>query len=503
MTLRTEQLRLDAAFSDGLQAFLNGILTADWGRRVPSLVFIRDFEGLPTHAPFDIDALCAQEDWPELVDLMKTLATQHGLFLAENRSESSLHILVLDIGNDTSDRRHCYFEIQKNLKIPASQFTVQPGSNLVAVAPSDVPRAKDKRFPVPESSWQILFILFQALRKANSGKYLDRVSAFTAADRAASVSLASERYGFALDQLTDWLSAPVRSQAAKAASSPTVSGWRQRLAPFCVDYLFFLPLLRLDFFTLHGPDGVGKSTTCAEIAQLFENLPVGLYQFHHSEGWKEGRRREPDGERAPRRKPTTGQPDNASMLRRISRGVYRWLPESLKALWLWNSHFVNYNRKFTRFLYDNRNTGDILFADRYIYDVRVKYIVETPQPSWLVRAYYRLHCALVPKPRFGFVLVDTPEAIVSRKDELSEAQVTQFIDWIGRILRQRRMAHIVIPVNGRPPRAIACEIATNLLTRRGGDLIADMRAYVSRLESAETNTSSPPVSEIAKLREAV
>ncbi len=472
---------LDAPFSPALRGMFERLAGADWAARVPSALFIRDFENLPASAPFDIDVVCDRDEWDDLRALLQECA--EGLIVSEDAALQALYVLVIDLEGPADTRRHAFFEVRDKLRAPARQFAVAPASD-IELASDDVPRDDGAGLPRPETAWHAAFTLLQALRKADVDKYISRLNAFDAATRGAARNILTSTLGFPGEALDRWIVSPTARPRRTAVADPDISR-REKLRRFFADRLFFLPLLSLDFFTIHGPDGAGKSTTCDEIGKLIEGLPFGLHQFHHSEGWKEGRRRDPKtGERATP-KAVIPVADEPSVLRRTARTIYRLLPEGVREFWLWNSHFLNYNRKFTRFLLDNRNNGHIMFADRYVYDVRIKYIVETPKPSRLVRGYYRLHSALVPKPRFGFVLVDDPAKIVARKAELTEPQVALFIDWIMRVLHERRMPHSVVPIDGRPPRAVATQIARELLERQGPDLIRHMRTFVSDLEAAD------------------
>lgn len=485
MTRGTDQLQLGASFSPSLKTFLGKLIGTDWSAKCPDCLFIRDFEDLPETAPFDIDLLCGREDWPTLTAIVRDAAAECGLLVSVYSSELALYLLVLDVDGPVDQRRHAFFEVRHTLDLGAFQFALRPSGNIVLRTP-DIARKGGPGLPVPKSDWHCALLYLQALRKPDTAKYLRRISIFGSNDRDAARGLLASRLGFEESQLEAWLATP--APIARRQPQPTPAfppDRRTRLRAFCASYLFFFPLLKLDFYTLHGPDGVGKSTTCDTIEKLFEGLPVGLHKFHHSEGWKEGSRRSTANSAQAQSASSATPSARPSALLRLARIVYRGLPEPLRQFWLWNSHFVNYNRKFSRFVLDNRNVGNILFADRYLYDVRVKYIVETERPSWLTRGYYRLHSALVPKPCFGFVLVDEPAAIVARKDELTEVQISRFIEWIVRILKKRGMVHIVIPVAGRTPDEIAREITRKLIELQGPGLILHMRAFVSRLEAAD------------------
>ena len=489
MTSRTNQLKLDAPFSLGLKNFLIDLGSVDWSSIAPSCLFFRDFEYLPYSAPFDVDLLCKAEEWCNFSKLVNKYAKKHDLRVATRSSENSLHVLFIDIDGSPDTRRHLFFEVRSTLRIPANQFAVAP-SRTIEVEPDIVPRTRYNGLPVPVPAWQCAFLSLQALRKPNPLKYIARIKMFDKKEQLDATDALASRFGFKRDEiehLSDLPHATVKPLIRGRTDSQTIP---ERLRHFCVKYLFFLQPLHLEFFTIHGPDGVGKSTSCEKLAELFDGLPIGLYQFHHSAGWKESRRRTKASDEHSQSKTSEQPRETTSRLRRLVRNVYRIMPLVVQEFWLWNSHFTNYNRKFTQFLFDHRNAGKILFADRYVYDVRVKYIVETPHPKWTVRAYYWIHCVLVPKPRFGFVLVDAPAAIASRKAELTEHQISQFIDWITRILLRRRVSHIAIPVAGRTPRAIAREIMQHLLELKGPELIAYMRAYVSQTEDLECHSQN-------------
>ncbi|WP_300302004.1 hypothetical protein [Ferrovibrio sp.] len=482
-------LFIEAAFSPRIQALLLELAASDWTAISPSCLFFRDFEGLPKQAPFDLDLLCDAAEWDSLLRHVHKLSEQDGLLCFHRKADSSVYILLLDLAGPPDARRHCFIEIRPDLAIPAKQFAVQPAAQ-VSILPATVPRASAAGLPVPVPSWHCAFLMLQALRKARPDRYIAALDAFALATREAALHILAD-LGFEPDAVRRWLADP--KPLPRRTSSPAPA-WRDRIAMLCVKYLFFLPILSYEFFSLHGPDGVGKTTTCREMEALFTGLPIGLYMFHHSEGWKHGRRRPREtAAAAPRQvaaplaaagsaeSSQTGQA--AGPLHRVLRAIYRLLPEGLQDLWVWNSHFINYNRNFSRFLYRYRGKGEILFSDRYLYDVRIKYIVETPKPKWLVRAYYKLHCGLIPPPSYAYILTDDPAAIASRKNELTASQIEKFIGAIRIALQQHGVAAEEIAIAGRSPQAVAIDIATRLFRRMDARVIEYTKAYMTHLES--------------------
>ena len=50
--------------------------------------------------------------------------------------------------------------------------------------------------------------------------------------------------------------------------------------------VFFQKYNEPGLFTVLGPEGVGKTTTCGMVAEIFKNLPFPLLKFHHTGHWK-------------------------------------------------------------------------------------------------------------------------------------------------------------------------------------------------------------------------
>lgn len=482
MTSVRDNLAINADFSPAIGGFFLNLMSSALAKSAPSCLFFRDFEQLPQRAPFDLDILCNRTQWQALLARFRQLAQQFDLLMSVRQTPKSTYVLLLDLAGPAENRRHCFFEIREDLDIPSDQFAVVPSLSRVMIASGDAARAAASGLPVPTPGWHSAFLILQALRKSQPDRYLAIVRGVPPAVLDEALGILG-RYGFDATQLAAWLASP-RPVAPRPRRQPATT-WRDRIRIFCSRYLFFLPLVNHEFFSLHGPDGVGKTTTCLEIERLFAGLPLGLYMFHHSEGWK-GARRRPEaaaGATPVATRAAAGPAAKPGPVHRLLRLIYRAMPEALQDLWIWNIHFIVYNRRFSQFLLRNRGHGEVLFSDRYLYDVRIKYAVETPHPKILVKAYYKLHCGILPRPNRAFILTDDPAAIARRKDELTETQIRRFLDGIREALRQHGVPTEEIAIEGRLPRAVALDIATRLLRRMDASVIDYVKAYMHQLEA--------------------
>jgi glycosyltransferase involved in cell wall biosynthesis/thymidylate kinase len=158
------------------------------------------------------------------------------------------------------------------------------------------------------------------------------------------------------------------------------------------------------FVVVVGPDGSGKSTVATAVLGQLERAFRRTWRFHWRPGLlpRLGRHaRQPDAAAA-------SPPDEASKYRglvSLARFIYYWL-DFILGYWL--------------VIYPRRAQTTLVLAERYFPDV-----VVNPQrygfsvPSWMLR----VAAAMVPSPDLVVILKGDPQAIFSRKGELSPAKI--------------------------------------------------------------------------------
>jgi thymidylate kinase len=115
-----------------------------------------------------------------------------------------------------------------------------------------------------------------------------------------------------------------------------------------------------------------------------------------------------------------------------------------------------------RYLRDARprlRRGEIVLADRYVYDLRH---LHHGRPIAVFPLVRRLICALFPRPDLLFFLCNAPEEIVARKPQLTVADARAQQETYRRALAGRGAVEVT---TSRPPEEIAEELAARILAR--------------------------------------
>ena len=463
-------------FSDTLRRFHEQLFTFPWEKQFPGLVFIRDYEALPVRAPFDVDLMAPTAIWEKLDSVFAELVHDLGLVMTSRRSAHSFLILIFDpdISAKQLERTWVYFEIR-------DEIVVTPA---LTITSHDVIIDYTSGIPVPSHFWRFFLTLVQSVRK-NDLEALRPVLMKLAEYDPDVINKTAELLKVRNSDVREGLSSAVSSVAmrkrlgiaAKPLKMPLATSWKTSLKYYVEERLFFLHLSKPFLYTLHGADGVGKSTVSEILKKVFEGYPLSFETFHHVTGWKHAGSKE--DEQLIRRTveqrtiPILSKP----LWRRGVSYIYRFLPESLRNIWVLSSGYVKYCTNLDGTIIRHDRKGFVMLADRYLHDMWVKNRLAKNGPNLL----HRLYARALRKPRLAILLVDEPERVFERKQELSVEQITTYQLDLEDALKSTGVRYVRIPVNGRSVQEVAREIAATLLNDIGPAAINLMRAHVQKM----------------------
>jgi thymidylate kinase len=445
-------------FTSALRAFFIEARTWPWSTRFPRAVFIRDFEGLPDTSPHDIDLLVDADCHDEFLRYVSDRAGANGLCCTTWTSGGGCFALIADLNLHNKGRAWAFLEGRDTVRVTDS----------CSISAADLEIVRDGRtgLPVPSDRWKTALTILHGVRTGRRAQVRARL-AQSCTSIVDAVEILAKRIGFDrasgknpedLDAVFSALSdVGVRAQKAPAASRSAPGRGRLRRFVFCE--LYFLHLSSPWFFSIHGPDGVGKSTVCRHVRTIFERLPIAFNTFHHVTGWKYPTQsvvQAADTESA-----TPSKSRRAGLLHSALRGIYRLMPPTLQELYVAAQSYDLYLRKLGRLQYEKHVRDEIMLVDRYIYDLATKNRIN--ERGW--RPLHWLFVWAARPPHIAFVLADRPENIYRRKQELTIDEIRRYSSTLTDVLRSGHVRSRVIDVSGRPPERIAMEVAAAILER--------------------------------------
>jgi thymidylate kinase len=176
-----------------------------------------------------------------------------------------------------------------------------------------------------------------------------------------------------------------------------------------------------------GSHGVGKTTVTALVHQILADHGVATSTFHHRAD-KASAASTPQSDR-------TGPPG-------WKRRLWRVLPVSLRAWLVAANDELRYSRSVARRITSAASQGQAAIIDRYVYDrlVDLRLHNRPRQQVWAVE----VACRLMRKPDMTFFLIDSPERIHTRKDELSVRQITEYQSALKSLFMRLRISHLEV-----------------------------------------------------------
>ena len=464
------------AFSDTLRRFHEQLFSLPWENQFPGLVFIRDYEELPVRAPFDVDLMAPTAIWPKLDSAFADLANDLDLVMTSSRSAHSFLILIFDpvISVKQQERTWVYFEIRDEIMVtPTLTIT---SHDLILDCTSGI--------PVPSQFWRFFLTLVQCLRKNKLEAMQPELLNLVKRDLGV-IEKTAELLKVKNSDVKECLhsaatSAEMRTRlgiVAKPSKVPLPSSWKTSLKYYVEERLFFMHLSKPFLYTLHGADGVGKTTVSEILKKVFEGYPISFETFHHVTGWKHAQKKEPVQAILENDAQGKDPVQTRSRWRRWLSVIYRSLPESVRNIWVLSSGYVKYCTNLDGTIIRHERQGFVMLADRYLHDMWVKNRLAQNGLNIL----HRLYARALRKPRLAILLVDEPKRIFERKQELSVEEITTYQLDLEDALKSTGVRFVRIPVNGRSVQEVAREIAATLLNDIGPSAINLMRAHVQKM----------------------
>ena len=238
------------------------------------------------------------------------------------------------------------------------------------------------------------------------------------------------------------------------------------VVPSLPSRLWTVPYNAPAFFAIIGPDGVGKSTTCEHVTDIFNGYPIRFRQFHHVLAWK----RSIDS-RAHAKASTVGAGEGDAGRKRgaayrAARGLWRNLvPAFVKQQILPVPAEIQYIDQVTRILSEAHFANQMVLSDRYCYDRYVRWQIMT-KPSSL-RFVTTLECMVLRRPTCAFLLQDDPATIYSRKPAMPVREIENHQPMLAEACRRFDVPHEIIDLGGQHAVDIACRIAKRMLEITG------------------------------------
>jgi len=463
-------------FSEALQHFHEKLFTFSWEKQFPGLVFIRDYEELPVRAPFDVDLMAPPAVWTKLDSSFAVLAKDLGLVMTSRRSDHAFLILIFDpmLSAKSQKRTWVYFEVRDAIIITSA----------LTIASNDLDIDYSPGIPVPNHSWRFFLNFVQSLRK--NVLESTRTDLLSLAERDLDViGQAAELLGVKNSDVraglySEFSSATMRKRLgiiAKPVKMPLKSSWRTTLKHYVEARLFFMHLSKPFLYTLHGADGVGKTTVSEILKEVFDGYPISFETFHHITSWKHASSKRIVPTIIENVEQATTSSVYKPLWRRGVSFIYSSLPESVRSFWILSSGYVRYCANLDGMIIHRDRRDFVMLADRYLYDMWVKNRLAKNGPNIL----HRLYALALRKPRLAILLVDEPKRIFERKQELSVDEITTYQLDLENALKSASVRYVRIPVNGRSVQDVAREVTATLLNDIGPVSINLMRAYVQKM----------------------
>jgi hypothetical protein len=267
---------VELQFSDSLKLFFQDLSKITWNETLPGLLFARDYERLPERASFDIDLLCDRKYWNRLREIVREVALRNKLKIFFETTEKNLLFALFDIRKPEGKRTWAYFEVHEKLKF---------SENLIVTA-ENVEKDSASELPVPSPEWRFMLLLLQGLRKNKLGLYGQELEKLLYADRQGVMSLAKSLANIDENDLenvikpeniSSWVKR-LELKLPKEKVEPQPS-FKQKLSRYIFEKLYFIHVHNPLFYSIHGADGVGKTTAVNEVSQIFEGYPLPFSCF--------------------------------------------------------------------------------------------------------------------------------------------------------------------------------------------------------------------------------
>lgn len=224
------------------------------------------------------------------------------------------------------------------------------------------------------------------------------------------------------------------------------------------------------FFTVLGPEGVGKTTLCNNLIRIFRNYPIAFRQFHHTSEWKGGNPEDAAMTASAKIQAETfgeahqeeaHQGSSSGLRSAVRRVLPRWLYRNISAF---RAELI-YMQRVATYLANCHFNSELVIADRYCYDRLVRWRNLGKPRGQRIGAY--LVSRLMRRPFHAFVLRDTPARIAARKQAMPEWEIARHQEMLAAVCRRYTVPFEEIWVSDLDADAVAQLVAQRILESTG------------------------------------
>jgi hypothetical protein len=240
------------------------------------------------------------------------------------------------------------------------------------------------------------------------------------------------------------------------------------------------------FFTVLGPEGVGKTTLCNNLIRIFRNYPIAFRQFHHTSEWKGGNSEDAAMTASAKIQAETFgnthqeeayQGSSSGLRSAVRRVLPGWLYRNISAF---RAELI-YMQRVATYLANCHFNSELVIADRYCYDRLVRWRNLKKLRGQRIGAH--LVSRLMRRPFHAFVLRDTPARISARKQAMPEWEIAKHQEMLVAVCRRFDVPFEEIWVSDLDADAVAQLVARRILESTGTtvfDLIDRHLAEISQ-----------------------
>lgn len=456
----SDQKLSEQHYTKPIQAFIADMANWSWDSQMPSALFIRDYANLPEKSPHDIDMMIDAEEQGIFLDHVAERASAFDLHYSIRRQKNVCFALVFDLDVSRPGRAWAFLEVRESIQISPS----------VALQTNKIAKEFDKKtgLPIPEKSWIAFLEMFQGLRAnkleraketlANLGiepnGFAEHFSSLTGNQIKHPLDFSED--GDDVSNLRDLI-----VLKKEKPDTPESLPYKTRLNRMIFKNAYYIHHAKPLLFTIHGPDGVGKSTTCREVEKIFARLPLPLCSHHHITGWKYPKPEalNTDASEIAESNKKARADWQPGSLHLFLRWGYRKMPQSLQSGYVLAQGYNKYLTNLNKLVFKEYCRGNITFIDRYIYDLATKNVIKKLGWQWVSTLFTRL----ARLPIRTYVLTDTDENIYSRKQELSLDEIRRYKTIMASVMKRRGASKKTIDLAGKSPETVAQIISKDIL----------------------------------------
>ena len=472
MNLNRKDL-LNQPFTYALQLFHKNLANYSWQKKFPGGVFFRDYEHLPERSPFDIDVIMPEKYWHAFLQGMKATAEESGLVMVCQEGILGVLVMIFDPLINSKGRSWAYYEIRKTLKLSAN----------LSITGDMIDVEYDNGLPRPTKNWDFLIYFVQAIRKGvfeqKREKFLNEIDSgkYNISWIIKKLECSESRFFEYLASNINYLViADELRISLYQKKQPIYLPWFSKFKKYLLHKFYFINSKSIFLYTIHGPDGVGKSTVCNLVDETFSKYPISFTSFHHVTGWKYTGPGEPKSDVVVGLNEKGNKPQNKPFHRKILSYVYGELPEWVRKFWVINTGYLKYCSELNKVIMNKHNKGNVILVDRYLHDTWVKKILSKDGLSYI----HYLYAYFFRKPRLAIMLTDKAENIIKRKQELSLSDINNYQKIIKNTLQRTNINNICISVEGASAEQVASLVVSDMLLNMNGDAVNLVRGYVYR-----------------------